>query len=613
MKEKEEGAKSKNRNDDPLPPNHHHSPNFNDLRAAPYMENLVTMYQSLNSTFTSVVSRHLSSALMNNLKEKSEVSGDQARTPRSSTNLCLGRITVDSHATLTHLPSHGGCSGTNEGLETQVEDMHPGPQPTPETSPSFCDNKVRNCNDVAEDGRCGGQSKAKMPADYLLETTDYERDAKRQKMLDYSSPESGVNDIGRNEHKVCSSDTTATSNNKFEEELSVAKPISLKRSVCAFCQTSKETDVTGPLLCYANGKQVDGETNRNSNVIPVHSNCIDWTPMVYYAGDIIKNLESELGRSAKLKCSSCGKKGAALGCFEKSCRRTYHVPCAFDIQECRWDSENFLMLCPSHYSVKFPKEKSKPRKSAAEPKQPKSTERIPSNSGFEANLPGGPKEWVFCGSALSAEEKFVLIKFATMCGATVSKFWRPNVTHVIAATDENGACTRTLKVLMGILNGRWILNMGWIRASMEANLPLDEGPYEISIDNHGCLDGPKTGRLRVSNEEPKLFEGINFYFTGDFVPAYKFDLFDLVRTAGGIIHESMEQLKTLTSNVEANASCLVVYNGDPPHGCLSGEGSSVVSERIAEAHNLAKQINCSVAGHKWILDSIAACRLLTAC
>lgn len=52
-----------------------------------------------------------------------------------------------------------------------------------------------------------------------------------------------------------------------------------------------------------------------------------------------------------------------------------------------------------------------------------------------------------------------LLNFASSYGATVSRCWNPNVTHVIAATDENGACTRTLKVLMAILNGRWILTM----------------------------------------------------------------------------------------------------------------------------------------------------------
>lgn len=37
-----------------------------------------------------------------------------------------------------------------------------------------------------------------------------------------------------------------------------------------------------------------------------------------------------------------------------------------------------------------------------------------------------------------------------------------------------------------------------IRACMEANCPVNEEPYEITLDNHGCSDGPKIGRLRAS-------------------------------------------------------------------------------------------------------------------
>lgn len=53
----------------------------------------------------------------------------------------------------------------------------------------------------------------------------------------------------------------------------------------------------------------------------------------------------------------------------------------------------------------------------------------------------------------------LLVKFGSMIGVPVTKFWRSGVTHVIAATDTNGACTRTLKVLMAILNGRWVLTI----------------------------------------------------------------------------------------------------------------------------------------------------------
>lgn len=36
-----------------------------------------------------------------------------------------------------------------------------------------------------------------------------------------------------------------------------------------------------------------------------------------------------------------------------------------------------------------------------------------------------------------------------------------------------------------------------IKACMESMHPVDEEPYEVCLDNHGCCDGPKTGRLSV--------------------------------------------------------------------------------------------------------------------
>lgn len=50
-------------------------------------------------------------------------------------------------------------------------------------------------------------------------------------------------------------------------------------------------------------------------------------------------------------------------------------------------------------------------------------------------------------------------KFERSFRVTVLQRWDSRVTHVIASTDENGACKRTLKVLMGILEGKWILTV----------------------------------------------------------------------------------------------------------------------------------------------------------
>lgn len=65
---------------------------------------------------------------------------------------------------------------------------------------------------------------------------------------------------------------------------------------------------------------------------------------MYFVGETVKNLKAEVARGAKLKCTKCGLKGAALGCYVKSCRRTYHVTCAMDISTCRWDHVNLSYI-----------------------------------------------------------------------------------------------------------------------------------------------------------------------------------------------------------------------------------------------------------------------------
>ncbi|MED6111587.1 hypothetical protein PIB30_053560 [Stylosanthes scabra] len=225
------------------------------------------------------------------------------------------------------------------------------------------------------------------------------------------------------------------------------------------------------------------------------------------------------------------------------------------------------------------------------------------------------KKLLFCGSALSTEEKILLINFASKIGANVTKTWTSEVTHVIAATDENGACARTLKVLMAILNGKWVLKMDWVKACIEEMNPVEEEPYEISIDNEGCQGGPKTGRLRAMANEPKLFTGLNFYFSGDYVTnTYKEDLEELIEVGGGAVLRSKEELEAKKLESEgAPSRFLVVYNLDPPQGCKLGEEVSIIWQRMNDAEDLASSTGSQVIGHTWILKSIAACKLEPFC
>ncbi|KAK6937738.1 BRCT domain, partial [Dillenia turbinata] len=433
-----------------------------------------------------------------------------------------------------------------------------------------------------------------------------DRELKRQKKLNYESMEHK-----ENHDETKTSVPHSENQERFDLELENAGSQSGEQqsvvhghsdangSICAFCHSSRLSEASGPMLHYSNG-------------IPVVGDEANGAPQVYYDGEIVKNLEGELARSAKLKCSSCGIKGAALGCCVETCRKNFHVPCAVAIPDCRWDCKDFLLLCPIHSSRAFPREKPKA-------KHRKKNKRTSSHMASEhpkilSEIPGGAKDRVLCGSALSGEEKVLLVKFARMIGATVTRFWKPNATHVIASTDEKGAYSRTLKVLMAILNGRWILKIDWIKACLEAMQLLQEEPYEVCLDVHGSQNGPRNGRLRALANEPNLFNGLNFYFSGDFVPAYLADLQILVSTGGGIVLKGEEILAAESSDTQTPSTTLV-YNLDAPEGSAVGEEVSLVLQRLEKAEELAAVIGGQVICHTWILESIAACGLqpLTPC
>nr|GEV53251.1 BRCA1-associated RING domain protein 1 [Tanacetum cinerariifolium] len=376
----------------------------------------------------------------------------------------------------------------------------------------------------------------------------------------------------------------------------------LKISPCVFCHSSKEIEGTGPLVRYAQGKEVKGDVAKFSKVTYVHEKCIAWCPQIYFKDGIIQNLETEIERANKLKCSSCGKKGAALGCYMTSCKRTYHVPCAYDIPDCRWECDEFLLLCPKHESQKFPSE----RKMKARKQDSQKKELNPCTTSLPA-----AKTVVLCGSALSSDEKYSLVDFARGNGAVVSKYWRKDVTHVIAATDSTGACTRTLKVLMAILNGKWIL-------TTECKVS-DFKPQWSAVDilhTHGSSGGPKAGRLRFLNDRPKLFNNLKFYFIGEFVQAFKADLRNLVTTAGGAIADTKMELTSSSNDANAEAKpnvnqvTVVVYNADYSDTYGFEDEASMKYQRSAAAEDVAQEFGSEIAGHTWILESIAASRIM---
>ncbi|KAJ0980471.1 hypothetical protein J5N97_008726 [Dioscorea zingiberensis] len=341
---------------------------------------------------------------------------------------------------------------------------------------------------------------------------------------------------------------------------------------CAFCQSDSDTEVSGEMMHYFNGKPVTADYNGGLNIIHAHKNCTEWAPDVYFEDEVAINLMAE---------------------------------------------ENYVMLCPLHLSSKLPIEDTEPQKKCRKstvPREPQgpALNNLCQSTGLKWKWPSGsPYKWVLCCSALTNEEKETVSKFTRLAGVSVSKSWTSTVTHVIASTDENKACRRTLKFLMGIIYGKWILTIDWIKDCMEAMEPVDEAKYEIRADVNGIRDGPQLGRLRASSKQPKLFHSMKFYLTGDFAPSYKGYLQALITAAGGVVLQrkpiSRDRERLLDdSHLQVT---FIIYNTE-----LSDVHHSIrdllIAHRQDEAKGLADATGAKVASNTWIIDSIAACKLL---
>ncbi|KNA23473.1 hypothetical protein SOVF_023940 [Spinacia oleracea] len=563
-----------------------------DLRQAPFVQNVVNIYRSMKAS-THMLNPDLG-------RVKSEIPNQIAKKqidcspPGNSNSGTCGNVEqhedvdVDVNQIESSSQDSPPSSGISKGVD--VDSRDPG-----------------SSYDTA--GKLPSKKSSKRNADdFKTKDNSHDQSGKKQKQfLSQCLPQlrqGSTSSLAADLQNAASagSEMANTGNDPGNQQAVESDSASLINFFCAFCQSWKITEGSGPMQHFDKGRQVFGSEAGRSSVLHVHQSCIEWAPQIYYENDTtMKNLDKELARAGKLKCTSCGVKGAALGCFAKSCRRSYHVPCAYEVTGCRWDMDDYLMLCPAHVSNKFPSEKfKKPAVKKCSSAKIVVEKKSVCDTDFWAKSSTGAKNWVLCGSALSADEKYKLVKFASSCGATVTKAWNPDVTHVIAATDANGACSRTLKVLMGILNGRWILSIDWIEACMQSKCPVDEEPYEIIFDNHGCCDGPKTGRLRVLDNAPKLFSSLKFFFMAGFVETYKNDLQNLIVAAGGTILESEAQLQRSNDKPCHPSTTILVYNDDS-----TGEVNGVVQRQLV-VEKLALETGSQVIAHTWILDSIAS-------
>lgn len=86
------------------------------------------------------------------------------------------------------------------------------------------------------------------------------------------------------------------------------------------------------ILCKCVG---EGKLNQEARLLYcgqnewVHTNCALWSNEVFEEIDgSLQNVQSAISRSRHIRCSHCDKKGASVGCCNRSCPESYHFSCA---------------------------------------------------------------------------------------------------------------------------------------------------------------------------------------------------------------------------------------------------------------------------------------------
>ncbi|XP_048542943.1 uncharacterized protein LOC125521885 isoform X7 [Triticum urartu] len=250
----------------------------------------------------------------------------------------------------------GSAGGTASGSE------RPSPAPgfgaaRPSSAQSGGSKSAARTDMLVDVGMEAGSDNLEVPPHVGNESASPTKGTKRKFVVDATEGASpGVNTSNTGQHQHSRRKGKGPGKHaKLEDNKGATKlgrdqtPIGVFEDECVFCHSFRTSEpFHGPMVLYRNRRIVPSDEGNPTNAIYVHEKCMVWAPKVESNGDTFKNVESEINRSKRLRCRRCKLRGAALGCYDNSCRKSYHVPCAMMIPECRWDPENHRVWCPKH-------------------------------------------------------------------------------------------------------------------------------------------------------------------------------------------------------------------------------------------------------------------------
>ncbi|NXA05448.1 BARD1 protein, partial [Sapayoa aenigma] len=229
---------------------------------------------------------------------------------------------------------------------------------------------------------------------------------------------------------------------------------------------------------------------------------------------------------------------------------------------------------------------------------PVKNESFPLNQPSEALSPRQPRNGPLglLGSSLSEEQQGLLSRLAAVLKARRWSEFNNRVTHLVI---PDVPMPSTVKCMMAVLSGCWVLRFEWVQACLQSSSREPEEQYEVQ-------GGPQRGRLNREQLLPKLFDGCYFYFLGSFKQHQKSDLAELVRAAGGqILLRQPKPESDVTQSINT-----VSYHAEPTSDqrfCTQYVIYDAASQLKPEK---SRQGKVWMAPSSWLIDCVLAFQLL---
>ncbi|XP_068715646.1 breast cancer type 1 susceptibility protein homolog isoform X2 [Montipora foliosa] len=199
----------------------------------------------------------------------------------------------------------------------------------------------------------------------------------------------------------------------------------------------------------------------------------------------------------------------------------------------------------------------------------------------------------FVATRLSKQQLADTRALAEAYGGKLASEFNSKTSHVIMATDENMQVTRhsyTMKYLLGLSLGKWIVSHHWITACKQEKTLVPEVNYEVKGDSGlGQNSIPLKARKARAKKDALLFHEFSILCFGGFGTAVTKDqLSQLLRFCGANVFSNLDSLKTTGMDHQK-----VVIIDKETHN------------NVDKIKALCRQLNTKAVSLEWVTDSIA--------